>query len=78
MRKFKKKSKNRCTCFLCDCSQAPELSNRAAAEINTFLEIVLLNFQSHYSQSIRRYYDKRSRQHINEEKPWLNADDNSF
>ncbi len=78
MKKSKKKAKNRWACLLCESTQAPKLSNKAAAEINTFLEMVLTNFQNHYFQSIRSHYAKRSRQHVNEKKPWLSAGGDSF
>lgn len=79
MKKSKRKEKNRSACCLCDCTQAPNLSNKAAAQINTFLEMLLTNFQNRYGQRILDHYAKRPRENVNETKPWLSAGcDESF
>ncbi len=46
------------------CIRLPKLSDKAAAEILDFLQVVTNDFENRYSNQIRRYYDVHSRHDI--------------
>ncbi len=46
------------------CIPLRPLSDEAAVEILDFLQVLTMDFESRYSDQIRRYYDQRSRHDI--------------
>ena len=73
-----KKTNRKCVCPMCECTQPRRLSDEAAVEINEFLEVITANFLRRYGHRIDRYFSKRSKRGLNDEKPWQSTDEAPF
>lgn len=60
------------------CSPLRPLSDEAAVEILDFLQVFMADFESRYSDQIRRYYDERSRHNIAPPTFFADIDDPPF